>query len=151
MSSTNLSHCFTSALKPTAYKFYNCYLSHCLTCISTSSSSAKRLPPRWFFSRPNRSHKGPSLDCKADVQEVPTAVLEFSPALLGLYGVWHCHGETVPLLPVGQDSLCELDPEAWTELHSKFTFSPCFWKCSNSTWESTKHLFLYNGQGIVGL
>jgi hypothetical protein len=37
---------------------------------------------------------------KADVQEVPTVVLEISPGLLGLYGVWHYHDEAVPLLPV---------------------------------------------------
>jgi hypothetical protein len=52
-----------------------------------------------------------------DVQEVPT-VLESSSGLLGLYGVWHCHDEAVPLLPVGLDSFCELHPKASTELHS---------------------------------
>jgi hypothetical protein len=54
----------------------------------------------------------------ADVQEVPTVVLEFSPGLLGLYGVWHCHDEAVPYLPVGVDFFYELHPEASTELHS---------------------------------
>jgi hypothetical protein len=54
-----------------------------------------------------------------DVQEVPTTILEFSPGLLGLCGVWHCHDVAVPLLPVGLDILCKLDPEASTELHSE--------------------------------
>jgi hypothetical protein len=38
--------------------------------------------------------------------------------LLGLYGVWRCHDETVPFLPVGHDIFCELHQEASTELHS---------------------------------
>jgi hypothetical protein len=33
----------------------------------------------------------------ADVQEVPTVVPEVSHGLFGLYGVWHCHDEAVPL------------------------------------------------------
>jgi hypothetical protein len=53
-----------------------------------------------------------------DVQEVPSVVLEFSPGLLGLYVVWHCHDEAIPLLPVGLDIICELYSEASTELHS---------------------------------
>jgi hypothetical protein len=44
------------------------------------------------------SHYGPRSGCKADIQEVPAVLLEFSPALLWLYGVWHCHDEAVPLL-----------------------------------------------------
>jgi hypothetical protein len=39
------------------------------------------------------SHYGPSPGCKADVQKVPNVVLEFSPVLLGLYLVWHCHNK----------------------------------------------------------
>jgi hypothetical protein len=39
--------------------------------------------------------------CKADVQEVLILVLEFSPGLLVLYSVWHCHDEAVPILPIG--------------------------------------------------
>jgi hypothetical protein len=58
------------------------------------------------------------LGCEAGDQEIPIAVLEFSPGLLGLYGVWHCHIEAVPLLPVGLDIFCELHPEASTERHS---------------------------------
>jgi hypothetical protein len=53
-----------------------------------------------------------------DVQELPTVVLEFSPGLLWLYGVWHCYDETVPHLPAGLDVFCEFHPEASTELHS---------------------------------
>jgi hypothetical protein len=53
-----------------------------------------------------------------DAQEVPPAVLQFSPVLLGLNGIWHCHDEAVPLLPVGLDVFCELQPKASTELHS---------------------------------
>jgi hypothetical protein len=53
-----------------------------------------------------------------DVQEVPIIVLEFSPVLLGLYGVWHCHDKAVPLLPGLLDIFCELLPEASAELHS---------------------------------
>jgi hypothetical protein len=60
------------------------------------------------------SHYEPSPGCKADVQEVPTAVLEFSPELLGLYEVLHCHDEAVSLLPVGLDVFCQLHPEAST-------------------------------------
>jgi hypothetical protein len=47
-------------------------------------------------------------------KQVPTAVLAFSPGLLRLYGVWHCHDEALPLLPVGLDVFCELHPEAST-------------------------------------
>jgi hypothetical protein len=46
-----------------------------------------------------------------DVQEVPTVVLEFSPGLLGLYGLWHCYDEAVTLLPVGLDVFCDLLPK----------------------------------------
>jgi hypothetical protein len=53
-----------------------------------------------------------------DVQEAPAVVLEFSPGLLGLYGVWHCRDEAVPLMPVGLDVFCELYPEASAELHN---------------------------------
>jgi hypothetical protein len=52
-----------------------------------------------------------------DVQQVPTVVPEFSPGLLGLYQVWHCYDEAVPLLPVGLDVFCVLHPEASIELH----------------------------------
>jgi hypothetical protein len=41
----HLSHLFTSALKPTERKSFHCQLSHCHTSVSTSSSSAKHLPP----------------------------------------------------------------------------------------------------------
>jgi hypothetical protein len=66
----------------------------------------------------DESHYGPSPSCKADVQEVLTVALEFSPGLHRLYGVWHCHDKAVPILPVGLDIFCELHPEASTELHS---------------------------------
>jgi hypothetical protein len=56
---------------------------------------------------------------KADVQEVPVVVLGFSLGLLGLYEIWHCHDEAVPLLPVGLDIFCKLHLKAPTELHSK--------------------------------
>jgi hypothetical protein len=52
------------------------------------------------------------MDFKADVQELPTAVLEFSPEFFGLYQVWHCQDEAVSLLPFGLDVFCELHPEA---------------------------------------
>jgi hypothetical protein len=65
------------------------------------------------------SHKGSSPGCEVDVQEVRTTILEFFPGLLGLCWVWHCHDKAVPLLPVGMDILCKLDPETSTELHSK--------------------------------
>jgi hypothetical protein len=45
-----------------------------------------------------------------DIQEVPTVVLEFSPGLLRLYGLWHCYDEAVTLLPVGMDVFCDLLP-----------------------------------------
>jgi hypothetical protein len=53
-----------------------------------------------------------------DVQEVPTVVLELSPGLLGLYEVWHCHDEAVPLFSVGPDVFCEFLQETSTEFHS---------------------------------
>jgi hypothetical protein len=53
-----------------------------------------------------------------DVQEVPTVVLESSPGLLRLYGLWHCHDEAVALLPVGLGIFCELHPQVSTELYS---------------------------------
>jgi hypothetical protein len=52
------------------------------------------------------------------IQEVPTAVLEFSPGLLRLYVIWHCHDEAVLLLPVGLDVFCDFHPEASIKLHS---------------------------------
>jgi hypothetical protein len=63
-------------------------------------------------------HWGPSLGCQVHIQEIPTVVLEFSPGLLMLYGVWHFRDEAVPLLPIGLDVFCEFHPEASTELHS---------------------------------
>jgi hypothetical protein len=53
-----------------------------------------------------------------DVQEVPIVVFQFSPGLLRLFGVRHCHDEAVSLLPAGLDVFCELHSEASTELHS---------------------------------
>jgi hypothetical protein len=55
--------------------------------------------------------------CKANVQEVPTVVVEFSPGLLGLYGLCHCRDEVVTLLPGGLEVFCELHSEASKELH----------------------------------
>jgi hypothetical protein len=49
---------------------------------------------------------------------VPIVVLEFSPGLLVLHGIWHCHDEIVSLLPADLEVFCELHPEASTELHS---------------------------------
>jgi hypothetical protein len=45
--------------------------------------------------------------------------------LLGLYGVWHCHTEAAPLLPVGLDVFCELHPKASIELHVTMQNSQC--------------------------
>jgi hypothetical protein len=84
----HLSHCFTSESKPAAQKSFACCFSHFCTSVSTSSSSAKHLPPRWFLGyQTDGSHWGPSAGCKVDVQEVPTVVLELSPGLLRLHGV----------------------------------------------------------------
>jgi hypothetical protein len=58
-----------------------------------------------------------------DVQKVPTVVLEFCPGLLGLYGLWHCHDEAVPLLPVSLDVFYKLTPEVSTELPSTLRHS----------------------------
>jgi hypothetical protein len=60
-----------------------------------------------------------------DVQEVPSVVLESSPGLLGLYGIWYSHDKAVPLLPVGLDVFCELHPEASIELHTMIQKSHC--------------------------
>jgi hypothetical protein len=94
----HLPHRFTSALKPAAQKSFD----QCLSYFRTST--ATRLPPRCFLAdQIDGSHQGPSPGCKVDVQEVPTVVLQFSPGLLGLYGVWHCLDEAVLLLPVSLD------------------------------------------------
>jgi hypothetical protein len=61
--------------------------------------------------------------------EFPTAVLEFSPGLLGLYGIWQCHDEAAPLLPVDMNVFCELHPEAsnrTSQCDAEFRFLPCF-------------------------
>jgi hypothetical protein len=39
----------------------------------------------------------------ANVQGVPTVVLEFSSGFLGICGVWYFHDEAVLLLPVALD------------------------------------------------
>jgi hypothetical protein len=75
------------------------------------------LPPRWFFSWPNR-WMSLGANSKANVQEVPIVVLEFSPGLLGLFGVWHCYDKAVHLLPFVLDVFCKLYPKASTELRS---------------------------------
>jgi hypothetical protein len=66
-----------------------------------------------------------------DVEEVPTVVLEFSPGLHGLCGVWLCHDEAVPLLPVGLEVFCELHPEVPTELYSKIQNSHFHYSSEN--------------------
>jgi hypothetical protein len=43
---------------------------------------------------------------------------KFSTGLLGLYEVWHCHDEAVPLTPLGLDVFCELHPEDSTQPNS---------------------------------
>jgi hypothetical protein len=52
-----------------------------------------------------------------NVQEFPTAVLELSPGLLGLYGDWHCHDEAVLSCQL-PGSFLRTHPEASTELNS---------------------------------
>jgi hypothetical protein len=54
----------------------------------------------------------------ADIQAVLTVVLAFSPGFFGLYGVWHCYDEVVPLLPVSLGVFFELHPEPSTEHQS---------------------------------
>jgi hypothetical protein len=68
--------------------FDRCLSSHFCTSISASSSSVKHLPPKWFFSGPNRwkSLGAKSGLYKVDVQEVPTVVLEFSMGCSGCMG-----------------------------------------------------------------
>jgi hypothetical protein len=44
--------------------------------------------------------KSQSPGCKADIQEVHTVVLEFSPGLLDLYEICNCHDEGEHFLPV---------------------------------------------------
>jgi hypothetical protein len=76
------------------------------------------LTAKVVFRGPNKwKSLGNESGLQGDVQEVPTVVFKFSPGLLGLYGVWHCHDEAVPLLPLGLDFFCKLHPEASTELH----------------------------------
>jgi hypothetical protein len=69
-----------------------------------------------FFSGSNRWK---SLGTKSRLSEIPTVVLEFSPGMLGLCGVCHCHDEAVPILPVGLNVVSELHPEASIKLHRK--------------------------------
>jgi hypothetical protein len=65
--------------------------------IEVSRLLSQPLPFLRLYHRQNICHRGGFWQTKkADVQEVPTVVLEFSPELLGLYGVWHCHDEAVP-------------------------------------------------------
>jgi hypothetical protein len=114
----HLSHHFTSASKPAAQKSFDCsqplpHLHFDLFIISETFATKV-----FLVNQTNGSHQGPSPGCKVHVQEVPTVVLEISPGLLGLYGVWHRHDEAVPLLTAGLDVFCELHPEASTELHS---------------------------------
>jgi hypothetical protein len=85
----------------------------------------RNVATKMVFSVPNRWKS------LADVQEVPTAVLEFSPRFLGLYGVWQCHDEAVLLLPVGLDVFCELHPETSTEFHSKMQSSHFYHTAEN--------------------
>jgi hypothetical protein len=65
---------------------------------------------------------GGSPRCKANVQ-VPTVVLELSSGLLGLYGVWHCHDEAVPRLPLAWTSSANWIPTrqqnftVWCRIH----------------------------------
>jgi hypothetical protein len=92
-------------------EIFGCYLSHFRTSVSASSSSARRLSPRCFLAdQRDGHHYGPSPCCRADVQEVPTVVLEFFPGLLWPRGFGHCHDEAVHLLPVGLEVLCDLYP-----------------------------------------
>jgi hypothetical protein len=58
---------------------------------------------------------------KAGAQEVPTVVLELSSLFLGLCGVWHCHDEAVPLLPVVSRSFIRT-----SQFDAEFTISPRF-------------------------
>jgi hypothetical protein len=72
----------------------------------------------FLMDQTDESQWGRSPGCKADIQEFPTVVLEFCHGLLNLYGVWHCHDEAVPLLPVGLNIFCKLHPEDSMELRS---------------------------------
>jgi hypothetical protein len=71
-----------------------------------------------------------------DGQEVPTVVLEFSPGLLRLYGVWHCHDEAVPLLPTGLDVFWKLLRKASTQLHSMMQNSARAAMTRGPVWEA---------------
>jgi hypothetical protein len=103
---------------------------------STSSSSAKRMPQRCYFSGPNRWK---SLGAKSGLLGACSRSSHRSSWMLSWVAravwAWHCHDEAVHLLPVRLEVFCELHPEAPTELHStiaRFTFSPRFWKWANS-------------------
>jgi hypothetical protein len=124
----NISSTNTDTLVPLLYR---CVKTHTieifLTVVSaTSAPLFEPLPHQqnvchqvgFLADQTDGSQQGPSLGCKANVEEVPNVVLEFSPGLLGLYGVWHYHDEAAPLLPVSLDVFCELQPKASTEFHS---------------------------------
>jgi hypothetical protein len=96
-------------IKTHSIEVFDCCLSHSCTSVSTSLLSARLCNQGGFLAdQTDGSHWGPSPGCKADVQGVPNVVLKFSPGLLGLYELWHCHDKAVPLLPVGLDVFCEL-------------------------------------------
>jgi hypothetical protein len=103
---------------------------------STSSSLAKRLAQRWVLAdQTDGSHYGPRPSCMEVFQDVPTVVPIFSPGLLGLYGVWHCHDETVPLVswPGRFLRIASRSFNRTSQYDVEFTFSPRFWKWATST------------------
>jgi hypothetical protein len=107
---------------------FDCRLNHFFTFISIRSSSAKHLPPRGFFSGPNRwrSLRG-QVQTKVNVPEVPTVVLEFPPGFFMLYVFWHCHDAAVFLWTASQSF------NRTSQYYAEFTFSSHFWKWANNT------------------
>jgi hypothetical protein len=86
----------------------------------------------------------PSLGCNADVQEVPTVVLEFSPGLFWAVWISYFLDKAVPFLPVGLDIFCELHPKASTELYSMMQNSHCYTVYHYPPVSSNQHFELHS-------
>jgi hypothetical protein len=107
-------------------------LSHFRTSVSTSSSSTKHLPPSWFLSGPKRWK---SLGAKSGLYGGCSWSSRCSCWILSwvAVAVWGLalFDEAVPLLSVGLDVVCELHPEASTQLHSTMQNSHFHRACEN--------------------
>jgi hypothetical protein len=97
---------------------FDCCIIQFGTTVSTSSSSGKLLSQGGFYRvKQIEVTRGQFRVVRRMFRKFPLQFLN-SLLFLGLYGVWPCQDEAVPLSPVGLDVICELYPEVSTELHS---------------------------------